>query len=253
MGINSIENQAVSDENMNEIKNKKVLSEKIKVRLISIIISIIVGICVASVLNDAGAFRRHVKNKCATTNENYRTGDITSGKAAIQPFTPAENNLASVDIRLDTRGGECSSGMVVVSVLENAIQVVSVEIPMTEVLNDNWTTIPLNVRLDTAKQYLLEISTTGISGDENAPMAIYRPIALDRIDENTDFCAYNGEIIPGGCLAIGYDYVLQWSFWEVITYEAFFAFVALIIISGIIYISGSIKGKGRDPKDNGDE
>lgn len=248
-------------ENMNRIGN----TPKKKAALIlgiSALVGVLASVLILALMHPG----RVVTNKTATTNENFRTGEISADAPAWQIIRPAYEKLNQIAIRLDTRGDSCTNGTIrvqiyelpgqlelmngssidvssltldsamaegfYVSLADELTPVASVSIPMEEAENDNWTYLPINAGLSTSKMYLLSIETE--NGDP-LPYAIYRPIALDRIDESITYCAYNGEVIPGGALALVFEYELPLSVLEILTYSAFIIFAAMLLGSALIF------------------
>lgn len=173
---------------------------------------------------------RHIINKCATTNENYRTanlpGEMPSG--VLQPFIPQYDNLSSVAIRMDTSNLSGTDGEILVEIVSSEGEVlVSASVPLTQVLNDDWTYVSVPLSDICGKQLGVRITRFGGDGEV---YAIYRPIVLNRIAENGSLSgdphpymelSYDSEIIPGGCLALCYEYEIPAGLWQIVLLYAF--------------------------------
>ena len=206
-----------------------------KKNIIIMSVCCVLGLLAAVLLCKFGHLGKVVEHRCATTNENYKTGDLTGPAGAQQVFIPQEEYLSSMAVRIDTQGGAAAEGELQLTLADAAGSVVAAaSLPLAEVLDNNWTYMDLGVKLRVGQPYVYSIE---VSGAPVPPRAYYRPVALDRIAENQE-CYYAGEYIPGGCLAQIYVYELPLDFWQVGAIVSFCLFVAMLCGSGIVWLLG---------------
>lgn len=179
------------------------------------------------------------QHRCATTDQTFQTGPIAGTKVVVQQFIPLYANLKSIMIRINNQDGTASEGKVCITVYDDGGDMSGIpytiyamsERPVAELASGNWEEFVLNVELEIGKTYYFSVETIG--GGEVIPTLEYRPMALDRIEENQRML-YDGIEVAGASLACGYIYSLPLTKLQVATYMVFCIFL-VAFIGNLIY------------------
>ncbi|MCM1104487.1 MAG: GPI anchored serine-threonine rich family protein [Clostridium sp.] len=195
----------------------------------------IIGIALALYLCQAPQFRRQEVHKCATTNENWQTGPLTQTEKAVQEFVPQKSELMEIAVWIDRQNDLAREGKIRLSIYSGGTVYAVCERTLAELATNGWEWFTVNVTLTAGETYYFSLETVG--GGEVCPTAVYRPLHLDRIEENVQYF-YGGELIMGASAACQYRYRLPLGVTEAsvyVTFCLFFAFAAGELICRVIY------------------
>lgn len=183
------------------------------------------GLLAALYLCLAPSYRRQEIHKCATTNENWQTGPLTQTGKAVQEFVPQETQLMQIAVWVNRQDDLAADGMLRLTVYDAAGQNVAVcDRAVAELATNNWEWFDVNAKLAAGATYYFSLET--VDGGEVCPTAVYRPLHLDRIEENVRYF-YGGELIEGASAACQYRYRLPLGVLEVCVNTVFCLFFAL--------------------------
>lgn len=213
-----------------------------------------IGLAAAVYLSMSPQFRRQEIHKCATTNENWQTGPLTEAAIAVQEFVPQESELMQIAVWVNRQDNSASEGMLRLTVYDGqGVGLAVCERPVAELTTNNWEWFDVGIELNVGQTYYFSMETTfpletvfplETIGGEVCPTAVYRPLHLDRIEENVRFL-YGGEPVEGGSAACQYRYRMPLTVWEGViyfTFSLFFAFAAGELVCRIVY-KGSDRGR----------
>lgn len=183
-----------------------------------------IGIALALYLSLAGGFRRQEVHKCATTNENWQTGPITETEKVIQEFVPQEPELLQIAVWVNRQDNLAAEGKLRLTVYDGEGESFAVcEREVAGLVSNNWEWFDVGARLTVGETYFFSLET--VDGGQVCPTAVYRPLHLDRIEENVRYF-YGGELIGGASAACQYRYRLPLGITEACVYVAFSLFFA---------------------------
>lgn len=203
---------------------KKIAGIKVAV-LLGISALLFVMICSSKKMN------MEKTHRCATTNQTFQTDVITENDTVVQKFVPACSELKSVIIRINKlNDGEGKIRIVLYDADDTASGVpftvyASAERNLNEIHSGEWEEFILDAKLQPGKNYYFSV---GVSEESEAGITIdYRPLQLDRIDENQQMF-YNSVEIAGASMACGYIYRLPLTKLQMITYAVFCVFIVFL-------------------------
>lgn len=198
-----------------------------------------VGIALAIFLCLAPQFRRQEVHKCATTNENWQTGPITQTQKAIQEFVAQEPGLMQIAVWINRQDDLAREGALRLTVYDgNGVNYAVCDRTLGELTTNNWEWFDVETKLTVGESYYFSLEM--IDGGEVYPTAVYRPMHLDRIEENVRYF-YGGELIEGASAACQYRYRLPLTGTEAciyVTFCLFFAFAAGELICRLVRNAG---------------
>ncbi len=206
-----------------------------RTKLLIMAVAGVAGVAAAVYLCMSPQFRRQEIHKCATTNENWQTGPLTETAKAVQEFVPQESELMQIAVWVNRQDDSASEGMLRLTVYDGqGVSLAVCERPVAELTTNNWEWFDVGTELNVGQTYYFSMEATG---GEVRPTAVYRPMHLDRIEENVRFL-YGGEPVEGGSAACQYRYRLPLTVWEGVIYFMFclfFAFAAGELVCRIVY------------------
>lgn len=184
---------------------------------------LLAGLAAAFLICRNGAWGREVKHACATTDQTFQTGPLTGAANAVQQFRADYGHLTSLEIILHKP--DSATGSVRVAVYdENGSMYAESYRELAALRSDVYETFELNAELMPGNLYYFQIEV--LNEGEDAPTFVYRPLILDRIDEN-QVLYYDGTVIEGASGACRYLYRLPLTKLQVGCYMAFCLFAAL--------------------------
>lgn len=183
-----------------------------------------IGLALALYLCLAPQFRLTEVHKCATTNENWQTGPLTRTETAVQEFVPQEPELIEIAVWVNRQNDLANEGRVRLTVYDaDGVTYAVCERALAELITNNWEWFSVNATLTVGETYYFSLET--VDGGDVYPTAVYRPLHLDRIEENIQYF-YGGELIGGASAACQYRYRLPLTVTEACIYATFCLFFA---------------------------
>ncbi len=224
-------------------------NQKNRLYLIMMAVSVIIGLILSVWVCQNDKLKQEVKHRCATTNQTFQTGPITDTKAAVQQFVPLYENLKSLEIIVSRQGGAAVDGTIRVTVYDDGADLsgmpahiyATAERPVTELASDSYEEFVLDAELEIGKTYYFMVET--VSGGEVIPTLVYRPMVIDRIEENQRMF-YEGAELVGASAACGYIYQLPLTKLQIVTYTVFCVFLAMFVGSGVCALIKAVRKKG---------
>lgn len=184
---------------------------------------LLAGLAAAFFVCRNGSLGRNVMHACATTDQTFQTGPLTGAANAVQQFRADYGHLTSLELIF--RKPDNASGTVRVAVYdENGTMYAETYRELASLRSDVYESFALNAELIPGNLYYFMVEAFGEG--ENAPALVYRPLILDRIDENQVFY-YDGAAIGGASGACRYLYRLPLTKLQIGCYTAFCLFAAL--------------------------
>lgn len=189
-------------------------------------IAAVIGLAGALYLCLSPQFRRQEIHKCATTNENWQTGTLTETEKAVQEFLPQKTELVRLAVWVNHQDDPASKGVLRLTVYDTQGHSLAVCDRETAGLTSGaWEWFDVNVKITVGETYYFSLE---IIGEETSLTAVYRPLWLDRIEENVQYF-YDGELIEGASAACQYCYRLPLTITEICIYTAFSLFFTFAV------------------------
>ncbi|MDE7239685.1 MAG: hypothetical protein K2N41_08235 [Lachnospiraceae bacterium] len=203
-----------------------------------------IGVALALLLCFSPQFRRQEVHKCATTNENWQSGPLTETQKAIQEFVPQEQELLQIAVWINRQDDTAREGKLRLTVYDGeGVNQAVCERAVEELATNSWEWFDVNAKLTAGEIYYFSLETVG--GGDICPTAVYRPMHLDRIEENVRYF-YDGGLIGDASAACQYRYRLPLTITEASIYVMFclfFAFAAGELIFRAMRIKVKKAGK----------
>ena len=225
-------------------------SQKNKLYLIMMSVSVIAGLLLSVWVCQSDALKQKVNHRCATTNQTFQTGPVTDTKAAVQQFVPLYEDLESLEIIISRQGGAAVDGTIRVTVYSDGGDLsgmpghiyATAERPVAELKSDSYEEFILNAKLEIGNTYWFSVET--VQGGEVIPTVVYRPMVIDRMAEN-QCMFYEGMELPGASAACGYNYRLPLTKLQIVTYTVFCVFLTMLAGSCVYVLINAVKEKWR--------
>ena len=173
--------------------------------------------------------KREVENKSNATTY-YDTSPITENNCYRQNFIPKQKYIESISIQLnrDSTMNLTNEGILTIRLYnENDEVCAETSEEVKKIVNKDYYALTLNTRVEPDRPYYFTISVRGCEGA--GPTIKYGNISEIGLEENTSIY-FDATDYPQFSTVCIYQYKIDLTLWDVLTYYSFILFIAMLFI-----------------------
>ena len=155
-------------------------------------------------------------------------------------FTPKYDYLEDIVVNFSDLPENVDTGVIHMNLLDDAGNLLVHSYVSMKELQNGYHIFPVNLKVDTQRMYSYYIYTENM--EETAPKLVYRTLSMSGPEENHTFLM-NGIVFDDCSAAGGYNYGLPLRISQILSYDMFFLFLAVIFCNFVDVILGKLTKK----------